>query len=204
MAKLRPDIIGVLALQGDFAEHLEILRRLGAQATEVRTRGDLARVRGLIIPGGESTVMSNLMKTMGLTDAIRKRHAAGTLPIFGTCAGLILLARGITGTVKPRGLKLLDISVRRNAYGTQRESFAAKFKVKGIARAIRADFIRAPRITKVGKGVDVLARVGRDIVVVRQGDLLGSACHPEVRGDQALHRYFLSMIGEGRRRGQGR
>lgn len=178
-------MIGVLALQGDFAEHRTVLESLGASVTEVRTVSDLAQISSLIIPGGESTTMMKLLKTSGLDDAIVKRVREGTLPVFGTCAGAILLSDS--------HLKLMDISVDRNAYGSQIDSFDASFDVAGIG-TIHAAFIRAPKITRTGKNVSILAVHDGNPVVVREGDMFALTCHPEIRADATLHQYFLEKV----------
>lgn len=186
--------IGVLALQGDFAEHIEVLRKLSAHAVEVRTLGDLSRCDALIIPGGESTVVSFLMEEFGLLRAIPSRNREGTLPILGTCAGSILLAREVSGKNPPRTLELLDIGVERNAYGTQRESFQAKLSVKGREGFLYVSFIRAPKIVRVADAVEVLASHEGTPVLVRQGDILASTFHTEVSLGTWLHEQFLMRV----------
>jgi 5'-phosphate synthase pdxT subunit len=180
--------IGVLALQGDFGAHRAALGRLGVEAPEIRKPEQLAGLDGLVVPGGESTT---LLKLMGETfpPALRAFHAAGT-PIYGTCAGLILLAREV---VAPRqaSLGLIDVTVERNAYGRQRESFEAE----ADAVAVRMVFIRAPRIVRAGPGVTTLASWRDEPVLAREGSVLVSAFHPELTDDLAVHRYFLAMAG---------
>jgi len=190
----RPPVVGVLALQGDVREHLAVLRRLGAEAREVRTPEGLAAVAGLIVPGGESTVIGKLAVRFGLLEPIRERVRAG-LAVYGTCAGLIFLARAVAGPPQPL-LGVLDVAVRRNAFGRQVASFEAEFEVRGVPGGpVRAAFIRAPWVDRVGPGVEVLATVDGSIVAVRQGRLLATAFHPELTGDDRLHRLFLEMIG---------
>jgi 5'-phosphate synthase pdxT subunit len=184
--------IGVLALQGDFAEHLKILRKIGAEMREVRVPGDLADCTHLIIPGGESTVIAKLLRSAGLWDPISERGRDGTLAIFGTCAGAILLAQRATGLHPPPTLKLLDIDVDRNAYGSQLQSFSAAIHIEHIGDLTVA-FIRAPRITRVGKKAEILAAHEGVPVLVRQGRVLAAAFHPEVRGEERIHRYFLGI-----------
>lgn len=184
--------VGVLALQGDFAEHLAVLRSLGIASKEVRTPADLESYDRLIIPGGESTVMSKLLDSTGLRAAILERAKKGTLPIFGTCAGAILLASQILGKNSPQGLGLIAMTVDRNAYGTQEQSFHADIDVKGIGM-VPVAFIRAPKITNVGDGVEVIASYEGVPVLVRQGEFLAATCHPEVRGETSIHKLFLAM-----------
>jgi 5'-phosphate synthase pdxT subunit len=184
--------VGVLALQGDYAAHLAALERAGADAFEVRTLTDIEEARALVLPGGESTVMGSLLVRFGLMDRLVERIRDG-LPVFGTCAGLILLASGIDGP-EQAGIRLLDVSVLRNAYGRQIDSFRAKVRtaLPGI-ESIEAVFIRAPRITSLGAGVSVLAVHGGDPVLVRQGSMVGCTFHPELVEGAAIHRWFLSI-----------
>lgn len=184
--------IGVLALQGDVAEHARIIRSCGAEAQEVRTPGDLQGVDALIMPGGESTTIGMLMRRCGLDEAIRDRARDG-LPILGTCAGAILLARQASGG-RPLLLELMDIAVARNAYGRQRESFETDLSIPEVsASPIRVAFIRAPVIEEVGTGVQVLAERDGCPVLVRQDRLLAATFHPEILDQSALHRYFIGM-----------
>ena len=186
--------IGVLALQGDFALHVKALERCGVEAVEVRKPEQLAGVDGLVIPGGESTTLLKLMDEWQFVPALGEFHAAGK-PMFGTCAGLILLARDVQ---HPRqfSLGLIDVDVERNAYGRQRESFEAHGTavLDGTPTPIEMMFIRAPRIRRVGEGVEVLARQGGDPVMARQGTVLVATFHPEVTGEQGVHRYFCEMV----------
>lgn len=193
--------IGVLALQGDFREHVEVLRRLGVEAREVRQPRDLEGVEGLIIPGGESTTIGRLAVKYDLVDPIRDLIAAGH-PVWGTCAGLIFLARDIGGYEQPL-LGVLDVVVERNAFGRQVDSFEIDLEIPDLAevstpeeahRPFRAVFIRAPVVKAVGPGVKVLARLPDEtIVAVRQENILGTAFHPELTDDTRFHRYFLRM-----------
>jgi 5'-phosphate synthase pdxT subunit len=185
--------IGVLALQGDFALHAAALRRAAVEPVEVRKPGALDAVEGLILPGGESTTLLHLMAAWDFGPALRAFHASGR-PLFGTCAGLIVLAREVQGPRQP-SLGLIDIAVERNSYGRQRESFEAKTSVTlgGQADALRMVFIRAPRILRVGPGVRVLARHAGDPVLAREGSVLVATFHPELTEDLAVHRYFCRM-----------
>jgi pyridoxal 5'-phosphate synthase pdxT subunit len=188
--------IGVLALQGDFREHLEVLSICSSQAIPVRTAEELSMCNGLIIPGGESTVIEKLADMYSLTIPIKKAIADG-LPVFGTCAGLILLSNEIVdGIPGQNGFGGLDISVRRNAFGNQLDSFEAELAFEGIAGdPVRAAFIRAPIVERVGTGVQVLSRLADEtIVAVKSGNILGIAFHPEISGEQRVHRVFLEMV----------
>lgn len=189
--------IGVLALQGDFREHIQILRRLGAEANEVRLPQHLAGLDGLILPGGESTTVGKLAVEYKLLDPLRELAASG-LPLWGTCAGLILLARDV-GREQPL-VGALHVQVKRNAFGRQVDSFEADLKVPVLTepgRPFRAVFIRAPLVTYVGPGVNVLARLDdmNCVVAVQQGQVLGTAFHPELTNDDRFHRYFLALVG---------
>lgn len=186
--------IGVLALQGDFREHREVLERLGVKAPEVRLPRDLAGADGLIIPGGESTTIVRLMRTSGLLEPLREL-AANDFPMWGTCAGMILLAKRLDPTGMP-ALEAMDIGVQRNAFGRQVDSFEADLSVAGLeGPPFHGVFIRAPIITDIGQGVEVMARLedGRP-VAARQGRLLATAFHPELTPDTRLHRYFLEQV----------
>lgn len=187
--------IGVLALQGAFREHRLMLERCGATVVEIRKPEELDEIAGLVIPGGESTTIGKLLIEWGLMDKIRDRAAAG-MAIYGTCAGMILLAKEIIGSDQPR-LGLMDTAVRRNAFGRQRESFEAAMDVPEFGPApVEAVFIRAPYIESAGPEVQVLAKVNDKIVIARQGKLLATAFHPELTNDDRIHRYFIGMIGE--------
>ncbi|GAC1529099.1 MAG: pyridoxal 5'-phosphate synthase glutaminase subunit PdxT [Acidimicrobiales bacterium] len=187
--------IGILALQGAFAEHAAAFESLGAHAVEVRRPEALAGVDALVLPGGESTTMSMLLTSSGLFEAIAAQITQGT-PVLGTCAGLILLSTDVgDGRPDQRGFAALDVAVLRNGYGRQRDSFETHLAITGIAGdPFTAVFIRAPRISRVGAGVDVLASVGSDPVLVRQGRILAAAFHPELSGDLRLHQMFLGGI----------
>ena len=186
--------IGVLALQGDFSLHAAALARCGAQAVEVRKPEQLAGLDGLIMPGGESTTLLKLMDAWGFVPALEKFHRAGR-PIFGTCAGLILLARGVESP-KQLSLGLIDVDVERNAYGRQRESFEAQgtATLRGRDAAIEMVFIRAPRIRRTGPGVETLARHGGEPVMAREGTVLVATFHPELTDDPTVHAYFCEMV----------
>jgi len=188
--------IGVLALQGDFREHIATLESIGADAIEVRTVQELERCNGLVIPGGESTVMQKLATNYGLFEPIKNKIHGG-LPVLGTCAGLIMLANeiidGISGQV---GFGGLDISVRRNAFGNQLDSFETDLDFLGIEGApVHAAFIRAPIVERVGRDVEVLASLpdGR-VVAVRNNNLIGLSFHPEVTGESRIHEMFLQLV----------
>jgi 5'-phosphate synthase pdxT subunit len=188
--------IGVLALQGDFGLHARALARCGVQAVEVRKPEALEEIDGLVIPGGESTTLLKLMGAWNFVPALEKFHAAGR-PIFGTCAGCILLAREVDNPRQP-SLGFIDLAVERNAYGRQRESFEARGPaLLGPApRPLEMVFIRAPRIRRIGPGVEVLARHEADPVLVRQGSVLAGTFHPELTDDTAVHEYFCRMVRE--------
>ncbi|NOU66845.1 pyridoxal 5'-phosphate synthase glutaminase subunit PdxT [Paenibacillus sp. LMG 31461] len=184
--------IGVLALQGAVAEHIYGIEKAGAEGVVVKRTEQLAELDGIILPGGESTTIGKLMRTYGFIDALREFSAAGK-PVFGTCAGLIVIAKEITGQPEAH-LELMDITVARNAFGRQRESFETDLPIKGIDENVRAVFIRAPLIEKVGPDVDVLATYDGQIVAARQGHLLAASFHPELTDDFRLHSYFLDMV----------
>jgi pyridoxal 5'-phosphate synthase pdxT subunit len=185
--------IGVLAVQGDVIEHLAILRGLGADVAEVRVPGELASLDGLIIPGGESTTIGKLMVRYGLDRAIPE-HVGRGMAVYGTCAGMILMARRASGGEPPL-LRLMNIAVTRNAYGRQVDSFEADLDVPALGPpGLRAVFIRAPVIDEVGQKVDVLASLEGRPVLAREGRLLVSSFHPELAPDDRVHRYLLEMI----------
>jgi pyridoxal 5'-phosphate synthase pdxT subunit len=195
--------IGVLALQGAFREHLDTLAAIGVEGVRVREPGDLAGVSGLILPGGESTTMRQLIDRWGLRQPIMDLAERGT-PIFGTCAGMIVLARDIAGD-EPSILPLLDVTVERNAFGRQLDSFEADLDVDLLGdRPVHAVFIRAPIIERAGPGVDVLARLddGR-IVAVRERNVLATAFHPELAGETRFHRLLATMASEHDDPGEG-
>jgi pyridoxal 5'-phosphate synthase pdxT subunit len=192
-------VLGVFALQGDVREHLRVLESLGVRAIGVRRPGELEACDGLVIPGGESTTMFKLARTFDLFEPIRQRIKEG-LPVFGTCAGMIMLADRVEdGTADQETLGGLDITVRRNAFGRQVDSFEGDLEFAGLVDPIHAVFIRAPWVEQAGPAVEVLARVdegeaaGR-IVAVRQGSLMATSFHPEVGGDDRVHRLFLDLI----------
>lgn len=187
--------VGVLALQGDVREHLRVLTALGADAVPVRRPEELASVRGLVLPGGESSVIDKLARAFGMQGALRQAIADG-LPVYGTCAGLILLADRITdGIAGQQTLGGLDVTVRRNAFGSQVDSFETELEVPVLGEPpVHAVFIRAPLVVETGPGVEILAALddGR-VVAVRQGALLGTSFHPEVSGETRFHELFLLM-----------
>ena len=196
---VRTPTVGVFALQGDVREHLRVLTSLGARAIGVRRLTELEECDGLVIPGGESTTMSKLARTFDLFEPIRQRIKEG-LPVFGTCAGMIMLADHIeNGIVGQETIGGLDIVVRRNAFGRQVDSFEADLDVTGLDAPFHAMFIRAPWVEKVGQDVEVVARVasgdavGR-IVAVRQVNLLATSFHPEITGDHRMHALFVDMV----------
>lgn len=192
--------VGVLALQGDFREHITMVRGLGAEAVEVRTAAELDGVSALIIPGGESTTIGRLARIYGLIEPLRRRIQLG-MPVLGTCAGMIFLAAATTGPDQPQ-LGVLDVVVARNAFGRQVDSFESDLDVTGLATPMRAVFIRAPWIHKVGADVEVLTTVvdpetdERRPVVVRQGRILATSFHPELTDDTRLHEMLLAMAEE--------
>lgn len=186
--------IGVLALQGDFREHGETLRRMGLDAPEVRLPRDLDRLDGLIIPGGESTTIVRLMRTSGLLEPLRTL-AQGEFPIWGTCAGMILLAKRLDETGVP-ALQAMDIAVRRNAFGRQVDSFETDLPIPALGNdPFHAVFIRAPVIEEVGPTVEIVARLADGTpVAARERRLLATAFHPELTADTRLHRFFLDQF----------
>lgn len=192
--------IGVLALQGAVAEHIRSIELAGGEGVAVKRTEQLEEIDGLIIPGGESTTIGKLMRKYGFIEAVRGYAAAGK-PVFGTCAGLIVLAERLTGDEEPH-LQLMDMTVARNAFGRQRESFETDLPVKGIESPLRAVFIRAPLITEVGPDVEVLSVYKDEIVTAKQGHLLAASYHPELTDDYRLHGLFIDMAREAA--GQGR
>ena len=184
--------IGVLALQGDFAEHAALLRRLGVEAVEVRLPDQLVGLDGIILPGGESTTFAKLADRFGLVEPLRN-FARNGRPMWGTCAGLIFLAKDI-GRDQPT-LGVMDIKVKRNAFGRQVDSFITPLKIQDMHTPYEAVFIRAPLVESVGNGVDILATLDDGtIVAARQGNLLATSFHPELTADTRLHQYFVSMV----------
>jgi pyridoxal 5'-phosphate synthase pdxT subunit len=188
--------IGVLAIQGDFAAHLAALREAGAAVCEVRKAADLRQVDGLVIPGGESTTLLKfiLNPDLGYIEAFQDFHQAGK-PIFGTCAGLILLAKDVINPAQ-FSFGFIDVGVERNAYGRQKESFetVGEGYLEGTAKPLKMVFIRAPRITRLGTTVNRLATWQDEPVMARQGNILVASFHPELTGDPTVHRYFLDMV----------
>ncbi len=192
---MRQPRVGVLALQGDMREHAAALRACGLPehaVTEIRSVDELARVDGLVLPGGESTTVGRLLRIEGLDEAIVQRAAEG-MPLFATCAGVILLATEVLHSQQPR-LGLIPVQVERNAYGRQVDSFETRLEVDGMGE-MDAVFIRAPRIVATDPRVRVLARHRQDPVLCRYGRILAATFHPELTPDHRLHRYFLSMLG---------
>jgi pyridoxal 5'-phosphate synthase pdxT subunit len=195
--------IGVFALQGDVREHLRMLDSIGAQAIGVRRLGELEQCDGLVIPGGESTTMFKLARSFDLFEPIRQRIKEG-MPVFGTCAGMIMLADRVEdGTADQETLGGLDITVRRNAFGRQVASFEGDLDFAGLDDPVHAVFIRAPWVEQAGPGVEVLARIDDDpaagaaagrIVAVRQGSLMATSFHPEVGGEDRIHRMFVDLV----------
>ena len=189
--------VGVLALQGDTREHLAALSEAGAQAATVRRRAELDSVDALVIPGGESTTISLLLREFDLLEPLRQRLAAG-MPAYGSCAGMILLASEILDAGEPgreaSALGAIDMTVCRNAFGRQVDSFEGDIDFRGLDGLVRAVFIRAPWVERVGADVEVLARAGEHIVAVRQGPMLATAFHPEMTGDRRVHKLFVEMV----------
>ncbi|MGY1754412.1 pyridoxal 5'-phosphate synthase glutaminase subunit PdxT [Blastococcus sp. SYSU D01042] len=195
-----PPVVGVLALQGDVREHLAALAEQGAEAVAVRRPEELARVDGLVLPGGESTTIAKLARRFGLLEPLRAAVRAG-LPAYGSCAGMILLAdRLLDAPPDQETIGGLDVTVRRNAFGRQTESFESGIALEGVGgEPLHAVFIRAPWVEEAGEGVDVLGRVsGGDadgrIVAVRQGNLVATSFHPELTGDRRVHALFVDIV----------
>lgn len=185
--------VGVLALQGAFAEHADALRALGATVIEVRTPAHLAAVDALVMPGGESTTMSKLLDTSGLRAPIADRIASG-MPVLGTCAGMILLASDVLdGRPDQHSFAAIDLAVRRNGYGRQIDSFECDLPIRGLDVAFRAVFIRAPLVERVGSAVEVLAEHDGHPVLCRQGTVMTASFHPELTADRRIHELFLSL-----------
>jgi len=187
--------IGVLAIQGDFAAHMVMLHEAGAEVFEVRKADELRQVDGLVIPGGESTTLLKfiLNPDLGYIEAFQEFHQAGK-PMFGTCAGLILVAKDVLNPAQ-FSFGFIDVGVERNAYGRQKESFetVGESYLEGTAKPLKMVFIRAPRITRLGAQVDLLATCHEEPVMARQGNILVATFHPELTGDLTVHRYFLEM-----------
>jgi len=191
-----PPIVGVLALQGDFREHIAVLQALGADVRPVRRPDELAQVAGLVIPGGESSVIDKLSRIFGLAGPLKDAIRSG-LPVYGTCAGLIMLAdRVLDAIAGQESLGGLNISVRRNAFGSQQDSFETDLQIPALGELpMHAVFIRVPVVEHLGEGVVALATLddGR-VVAVEQGNLLGTSFHPEMTGDTRFHKYFLNTV----------
>lgn len=189
--------VGVLALQGDTREHLAALDEAGARVSTVRRHSELDAVDALVIPGGESTAMSHLLREFELLEPLRERLAGG-MPAYGSCAGMILMAHEIldAGAAGREALPLraIDMTVRRNAFGRQVDSFEGDIDFTGLDGPAHAIFIRAPWVERVGPGVEVLARAGEHIVAVREGAMLATAFHPEMTGDRRVHKLFVEMV----------
>lgn len=186
--------IGVLALQGDVREHLATLTGLGVDAISVRRTAELDACDGLVLPGGESTTMAKLARSFGLLEPLRARIGDG-MPAFGTCAGMILLAdRVVDGTRGQETIGGLDVTVRRNAFGRQVDSFEEDLRLAGLEQPVHAVFIRAPWVEETGPGVEVLATAADHPVAVREGRLLATSFHPEVGADGRIHRLFVDLV----------
>jgi len=186
-------LIGVLALQGDVVEHVAAMRRAGAEVIEVKTPAELERVDGIIVPGGESTTVTKLLHRFGLWEPLAQRARAG-MPVWGTCMGMIVISAGVEGLAQET-LGLLDVRVRRNAFGRQNDSAEVELPVSSLGeQPFPAIFIRAPWIESTGPGVDVLASYRDHGVMVRQGQVLGTSFHPELTPDDRVHCYFLEMV----------
>ncbi len=198
----KPDV-GVLALQGDVEEHIAAMRRAGAEAFAVKTHADLERAAGLIIPGGESTTVMKLLDRFGLAAPIAERAGSG-MPLWGTCMGMIVLAHEVVGLAQPT-LDLIDISVRRNAFGRQNDSAEVDLQIPALGQPpFPAIFIRAPWIERTGKDVSLLAQRKGHGVMVRHGNVLGTSFHPELTADARVHAYFLNMVREAGGRNVGK
>lgn len=186
--------IGVLSIQGAVSEHLEQLQKTGIEALPVKTGTSLSQVCGLVIPGGESTTIGKLISASGLTEPIITGVRNRKLALLGTCAGMVLMAsRVVDGTVDQPKLDLMDICVRRNAFGRQRESFETSLEFKSFDRPLAGVFIRSPLIVEAGPGIEILAELPEGIVAARQGNLLALSFHPELTEDLRIHRYFIEM-----------
>ncbi len=192
--------IGVLALQGDFELHIKMLETMGAPACEVRTPADLRTVGGLIIPGGETTTMDRLLRFSGLDKAVSRRFRNGTLPVYGTCMGMILTAREIEEYPELFCFGFIDMKVARNAYGRQVDSFEADVKMKlgngANGKPFNAVFIRAPQVVELGAGVEVYARHNSLPILMSQGNCLAGSFHPELTDDSRVHKFFIDNFVE--------
>ncbi len=183
--------VGVLALQGDVREHRQLLEGVGASVIEVRRPSDLDGIDAIVIPGGESTTIGRLATIFGLLDPLEKAIEGG-LPAYGSCAGMILLAKGTTGDPQPQ-LGAMDVVVERNAFGRQNESFEVDLDITGLDAPFHAVFIRAPWVASIGDGVEVLAEVDGHPVMIRQGNVIATSFHPELTGDDRIHRLVLDL-----------
>ncbi|ANQ53082.1 glutamine amidotransferase [Thermosipho sp. 1063] len=184
--------IGVSGIQGDFREHKQMLERLGVEVLIVRKPEDLDEVNGLVIPGGESTTMIRIMKMVNLYEKLRERISNG-FPVFGTCAGMILLSKEVVN-FKQDSLKVIDIKVERNAYGRQVDSFETEVEIKGFEKSYKAVFIRAPKVVGYGNNVEVLSTYENSPILLRQKNVLVASFHPELTDDTRVHEYFLNMV----------
>lgn len=184
--------IGILSLQGGVIEHLRHIRAIGEEAVEIKKPSDLENIDGIILPGGESTTMGKLLRKTGLMEDLREKIIKG-MPVWGTCAGMILLAKKIEGEEEGH-LKVMDIEVRRNAYGSQLNSFTTEMVIEEVSlEPMPLVFIRAPFITKVSDNMQVMLKVNENIVAVKQGNILATSFHPELTADLRFHRYFVSL-----------
>ncbi len=179
-------------MQGAYAEHISILKKLDVDVVEIRNKEDLKNIEGLIIPGGESTTMGKLIKTLDIYDDLKEKIEGG-LPVWGTCAGMILLAKSIYED-DTKHLATMDIEVKRNAYGRQLGSFETKSFIKGIGEDVQMVFIRAPYIKSVGNRVEVLSVVDKNIVAAKEDNMLVTSFHPELTDDNRVHKYFIDMV----------
>ncbi|OPJ55842.1 pyridoxal 5'-phosphate synthase glutaminase subunit PdxT [Alkalithermobacter paradoxus] len=185
--------VGILALQGAFREHIQMIKSLGHQAIEIRNVSQLNDIDGIILPGGESTAIGKLLKDFSIAQTLINKINNG-LPVWGTCAGMILLAKELDGDENAH-LKVMDIKVRRNAYGTQLDSFATTGVVREVSeKEIPMVFIRAPYIVDIDESVDVLYKLDRNIVAARQKNMLVTSFHPELTDDKSFHQYFINMM----------
>ncbi len=186
--------IGVLSIQGAISEHFKLLTMCGVEAVPVKNAQNLAAVNGLIIPGGESTTIGKLIEVAGLSIPIKERTKNNTLTLFGTCAGMVLMAKEILdGIANQPILRLMNTRVKRNAFGRQRESFETSFDFKGIEGSLSGVFIRAPIIEEAGEEVEILAKLNEGIIAARQANLLATSFHPELTDDHRVHHYFVKM-----------
>lgn len=190
-------VIGVLAMQGAYKEHINILQDLDVSPVEIRNKNDLQNIDGIIIPGGESTTMGKLIRTLDIYDDLKEKIESG-MPVWGTCAGMILLAKSICNDDTVH-LGTMDIEVKRNAYGRQLGSFNTKSKVKDIGEDIEMFFIRAPYIENIDDNVEVLSVVYNNIVAAKENNMLVTSFHPELTSDYRVHKYFLKMVENNRK-----